>query len=219
MGGFLIFLSFALFIASVVGLFRPVKFLGMTTGWRAVGGLVVSFMIFAAGGALLPEPAPTQATSKAAGKVVAPPAEPSVRASDQSIQSATVEGDTLVVEVKFSTAWNDQQYVDFAGLTIQSVGRAMQAGAPEGADATKVRFVFFVPATDRLGKETTGGLAAMVFSAQDLREARFDNLSTDRVLNLATMVVPGGLGRQAISKWCSEDAHADGATFCSLALG
>lgn len=215
MGGFLILFSMVALVIAAISFFRPFPRLGLTTKARSAMAVVGCFLLFGIAGAMLPPvtsaPAAAQAPEAATPSV-------SIAGADKAIQSVVSEGDTLVITAKLSTAWNAQQYVDFAGLTVQAVGKAMQAGAPEAAASQKIRFVFFVPSTDRLGNETTSGLGAMVFDASDLRAARFENLSIDRTLNLATVVVPGIQGREAIGLWCSEDAHRDGRNFCVEAL-
>lgn len=215
MAGFLVLLSMVAFVTAAVSLFRPFPRLGLATKARSAMAVVGSFLLFGVAGAMLP-PVPPEPAAVPAPEVAAPPV--SIASADKAIQSVVAEGDTLVVTAKLSTAWNAQQYVDFAALTVQAVGKAMQAGAPEAAASQKIRFVFLVPSTDRLGNETTSGLGAMVFDASDLRAAHFENLSLDRTLNLATVVVPGIQGREAIGLWCSEDAHRDGRNFCVEAL-
>jgi hypothetical protein len=132
------------------------------------------------------------------------------------VESVRLAGDALMVFVTIKAAWNEQQLIDFAGIKVENIGEAIQAGEEPLSDGAKwVDVSFEVPLTDRLGNESMGQLMTVTFSADDIRAAKFQNLPVERTLNLATEVRASAVGRSAIAAWCGEAAHADAAQFCS----
>lgn len=166
----------------------------------------------------------TEGTEDAPG--AGAPAEPaaaprSIRSADKSIRVVQVTPPVFYVGAKLGTAWDDAQYVDFAGLVVKSIGKGLQAGVEEDKPGvTDVKVSFEVPGTDRLGNDITIPLATMVFSYSDLKAANFDNLGIGGTLNLAKDVDTSGLaGQQALAQWCVKEDNARSARlFCMQAL-
>lgn len=224
MGGFLILLSMAAFVLFAVSFFRPFPRLGLTTKARSAVAVVGSFLLFAIGGSLLP-PVPENVAAASPAAPVASPAATAVaklvtvRTADPAIKSVEVIRETLVVNVTLGEVWSTTDYIDYAALLVASVGKAIQKGAPEAEGLAHVNFIFEAMATDRLGYESNKRFMTLVYSADDLRKARFDNLGTASLLNLATDVFATSAGDGLIILWCRKSDHLDRAReFCLTAV-
>lgn len=224
LGGLLILFGFALFVAALVAMFKPLPRLRMATRKAAAIGMALSVGSCIVGGAISPaDPDAPSAVADADSEVVepapAPPAELKSLTAIRAVRSADVAGTQINTRIFIESAWDDVGFVDAAGRALTDISEALQDGVRE--DAPKIETVSFevhVAGTDRLGNDTDLHLLGATFAAADLRAAKTDNLSNARMLNLATNAWAGsGAGRQAITAWCGKNI-AEAEQFCRMVL-
>lgn len=103
-----------------------------------------------------------------------------------------------------------------AGEFVERLGKALQR--QRATDAARYKgavLAFKIDATDRLGRPYDEDLFVLEYSLSDLQAAEFDNLSSERVLNLAAHVEPGSaLGAKVSLEWCNESEQRARSPFC-----
>lgn len=144
---------------------------------------------------------------------------PELVKADPNIRGATLVDDRLALQVHYDVAWDGKGYFDQIGSTVGRLGRVLAQGPVRedpDSQAQEIDLVVSVSGTDRLGHEVTMPWAHLSYSAEDLRRARYGNLSHWRVLALArTVSLTGHQSRRAATEWCQDRARAEeGAAFC-----
>ena len=170
----------AMFLVSIIGVIRPLKFAWIAKRSTSVMGLFAGFVLFGFGAALLPGPArPVSSPATATAAL------PSLASADPAIKSLKIDGDTMTVDA-------DLPPVGAAGLrgaeidVASSVGEAMQKPhADSDARVRQVIFQYRAPVADRLGAVSFVPFARLAFAASDLRAAHYDVLTPAQVYALA----------------------------------
>lgn len=175
-----------------------------------------SILLIAAGALTLSacDKAPDAGPASRAAK----PLPATIQAADPAIRSVTDHGDQLGVTAFYGTDGEELTILD-AGMTAAAIGKAMQAGAADGAKATSVLLTVNAAGVDRLGNKGDLSLMQVTFPADDLRKAKFDNLGPGQALDLASdLSLSSAAGGRALVTYCQSSAKSAGyvSPFCEL---
>ena len=137
--------------------------------------------------------------------------------ADSCINKVDVTKPAVNVDCFRQNVWSDQDIILMAGATSKNVGQQVQKGASEAKGMKWINISFSTTVQDRLGNQTDEDVMMLSFDLDDLRQARFDNLSSNQVLDLVHSVSIRPAARHAIGQWCV--SHEDETpTFCAQAL-
>lgn len=228
-GGILALASVALFLFGAVSVVRPFRSTPINSRGRAAGVVLGSVVLLLVAGALLPsvpaEPAtqralqPQAAVSSTSAK--APPAPDELaRLLDQvgrvrHITHVALQGRTLAVSAAIEPL-DAQLYLTDSADLVAALGKVLRKEPASAAHPINdVQLLVSGPAQDRLGRSTSQPFIQLIFPADDLRQAEFDNLSYAGTLDLASDIgLQNGAGLDAVRAFCGGNLGASSRTFC-----
>ncbi len=133
------------------------------------------------------------------------------------IHSASRSGDTATLAAGPIHAVFDEKDITIqAGMIAKSVGQAVQEKMAQTTLKTVV-INYQVVLQDKLGRETNDDLMSLSYSVADLLAAKYDNLSDEAMLDIATNVTFTDRGKIEASYWC-EANQEKAMRFCGALL-
>jgi hypothetical protein len=199
--------SFAVFVAAVIALFRPLPRVWMGTRKRALAGFGVSFGLFIATAAVMP--APDKSATRKPDHLVKSAKSGTIASADSQIASFEAYPMTghSNVKVDLVGAWTDGDVLTRASLVLKDIGEAVKAGAPDLPKNTKTMSVWFtMPMVD---SEERHRVLEMKFATEDLALLNYGTLPFQSMLDQYEDVDLGGpVGRRAAEEYCGEDENS-----------
>jgi hypothetical protein len=189
--------------------------------WKSGLGMAACVLLFSFGGQMLPR-APLDRTNPP----VAPPPLKSaamtakvltVKDADYCVGKVELYGEVINAECKIEAAWDDAQFVDFAGGFAKKIGQSIQAGAAEGRDAKYIHITYVTDVKDDLGKLSQDGFMTFTYRIDDLKAAEYKYMLIKDMLNLVSEVSLHPLGYASAEAWCQKHP-SDAPAFCKQAL-
>jgi hypothetical protein len=208
MGVLAILLGIVALAVGGVGLFHRFPRIGLTTRGRAGALMAAAMVVIVTAVATFPAETAVEEASL-------PDAAPRRLADVEGVRRVEMQGEDLHVDVLLPMAWDGRGYVHASGDMIEALGRVIQAAPENGTQARRLAIGFSAPGNDRLGREAEVTLYRLFFSMDDVRAARFENLTVAGALNLAVGMSLAGQGAQAMLEYCTHrDLSQTGADFC-----